>query len=72
MSGVRPGATVSPAAAAAKRAGYKSASQNLAMMCANAMGKAREFRHAGRGAYVRKGGGKGKAAPKARGARKAK
>jgi len=77
IKGVRAGATVSPAdaAIAAKRAGYKSSSPHLAMMCANAMGKSSEFRHAGRGAYVLKSGGKSgpaKAAPKARKARKAR
>lgn len=77
IKGVRAGATVSPAdaAVAAKRAGYKSSSPHLAMMCANAMGKSSEFRHAGRGAYVLKSGSKSgpaKAAPKARKARKVK
>jgi hypothetical protein len=75
IKGVRAGATISPAeaAVAAKRAGYKSSSPHLAMMCANAMGKSSEFRHAGRGAYVLKSGGKSgtaKSAPKARKARR--
>jgi len=75
IQSVRAGATVSPAdaAVAAKRAGYKSSSPHLAMMCANAMGKSSAFRHAGRGAYVLKSGGKSaaaKAAPKARKARR--
>jgi hypothetical protein len=75
IKGVRAGATISPAeaAVAARRAGYKSSSPHLAMMCANAMGKSSEFRHAGRGAYVLKSGGKSgtaKSAPKARRARR--
>ena len=74
IKGVRAGATISPAdaAVAAKRAGYRSSSPNLAMMCANAMGKSSEFRHAGRGAYVLKSGGKSGAAASAPKARKAR
>jgi hypothetical protein len=57
--GVRVGATISPteAAAVARRAGYRSSSPNLAMMCANALAKTREFRHTGRGAYLHVGTG---------------
>jgi len=68
--GVRLGATISPteAAAAARRAGYRSSSPNLAMMCANALAKTREFRRTGRGAYLHVGtggrGGKASNAPK--------
>ncbi|HEX5011250.1 MAG TPA: hypothetical protein VFY71_12705 [Planctomycetota bacterium] len=75
IKGVRAGTTISPAeaAVAAKRAGYRSSSPHLAMMCANVMGKSSEFRHAGRGAYVLKSGAKSaapKTAPRARKARR--
>ena len=74
IKGVRAGTTISPAdaAVAAKRAGYQSSSPNLAMMCANAMGKSSEFRHAGRGAYVLKSGSKSSAAASAPKTRKAR
>jgi hypothetical protein len=56
LKGVRSGSTVSPAqaAAAAKKAGYRSASPNFGMMVANTLAKAKEFKRVGRGRYVRK------------------
>jgi hypothetical protein len=55
LKGVRSGATVSPvqAAAAAKKAGYRSASPNFGMMVANTLAKAKEFKRIGRGQYQR-------------------
>jgi hypothetical protein len=60
--GVRVGATVSPAdaAAAAKKAGYRSASPNFGMMVANALAKSPAFKRTGRGQYLHKGSSKAK------------
>ncbi|HEX5011119.1 MAG TPA: hypothetical protein VFY71_12035 [Planctomycetota bacterium] len=57
LKGVRVGTTVSPAdaAVAARRAGYRSRSPNLAELCAHAMRSGGAFSHAGRGKYLRTG-----------------
>ena len=72
VKGVRAGSTVSPmqAAAAAKKAGYKSSSPNLGMMVANQLAKAPMFKRVGRGQYLHKGGA-AKAGTPARRERKA-
>jgi len=74
VSGVRLGSTVGPteAAAAAKSAGYKSSSPNLAMMCANALAKSGAFKKTGRGQYQRVGGTAPKAGKPAKRGPKAK
>ena len=73
VSGVRKGATVSPAqaAVAAKKVGYKSNSPHFGMMVANALGKSPMFKRLGRGKYVlkgsaAKGGKRGRAAKRKR------
>jgi hypothetical protein len=55
ITGVKPGATVSPAQAAvlAKKAGYKSSSANFGMIVANALAKDDHFKKLGRGQYQR-------------------
>jgi hypothetical protein len=53
--GVRAGATVSPAeaAAAAKRVGYKTKSKTFGVQVATALAKAKSFKKLGRGQYQR-------------------
>jgi hypothetical protein len=55
--GVRAGTTVSPAeaAAAAKRAGYKTKSKTFGVQVATALAKAKTFKKLGRGQYQRLG-----------------
>ncbi len=68
---VRVGKTVSPAEVmGAVRKVYKSSSKNLGMMVANTLAKHPHFKRLGRGQYLHKGGGKAKAAPGKRKARR--
>jgi hypothetical protein len=61
------GKTVSPAEVMARvRKVYKSSSKSFGVMVAGTLAKHPEFKRLGRGKYVRKGGGKAEAAPKAR------
>jgi len=55
ISGVKVGATVSPAqaAVAARKAGYKSSSSNFGMIVANALAKDSRFKKLSRGQYQR-------------------
>ncbi len=55
ISGVKVGATVSPAEAAvtARKAGYRSSSSNFGMIVANALAKDSRFKKLGRGQYQR-------------------
>ena len=65
LSGVRSGATVSPAeaAVAAKAAGYRSAGKKFGVQVATTLAKAKQaFKKLGRGQYQRVGGGAAKAA----------
>jgi hypothetical protein len=74
---VRVGSTVSPleAAAAVKRAGYKSGSKTFGIMVAMALAKSPVFKRTGRGQYLRKAGELGppaKRGPKPKMGRKAR
>lgn len=57
LSGVRAGATVSPAeaAVAARKAGYKSAGKKFGQQVATCLANAKEFKKRGRGQYQRAG-----------------